>query len=116
MLARVRTTQTRPDGAGKLLLAALLSIVILLPLPAPAAEAPETFADLAELLLPSVVNISTTQVIERSRRPPVPQPPPGSPFEDFFRDFFDRNQPEGAPAAGRPHLARLSSSIRAVSS
>ena len=97
MLARVRPIQFRPGAAAKLLLAALLSIVILLPLPAPAAEAPETFADLAELLLPSVVNISTTQVVERSRRPPVPQAPPGSPFEDFFRDFFDRNQPEGAP-------------------
>ena len=96
MLARVRTTQIRPDGAAKLLLAALLSIVILLPLPAPAAEVPETFADLAELLLPSVVNISTTQVVERSR-PQVPQAPPGSPFEDFFRDFFDRNQSEGSP-------------------
>ena len=97
MLARVRTIQFRPGAAAKLLFAALLSLVVLLPLPAPAAEVPDTFADLAELLLPSVVNISTTQVVEQSRRTPVPQAPPGSPFEDFFRDFFDRNQPEGGP-------------------
>ena len=97
MLARVRTIQFRPGAAAKLLFAALLSLVVLLPLPAPAAEVPDTFADLAELLLPSVVNISTTQVVEQSRRTPVPQAPPGSPFEDFFRDFFDRNQPEGDP-------------------
>lgn len=55
--------------------------------------APESFADLAEKLLPAVVNISTTQVIEgsSSRQPNMPQFPPGSPFEDFFKDFFDKN-------------------------
>ncbi len=97
MLARARTTQFRPDGAAKLWLAALLSLALLVPWPAAAREAPETFADLAEQLLPSVVNISTTQVVERGQRPQIPQAPPGSPFEDFFREFFDRNQPENAP-------------------
>lgn len=63
-------------------------------LPAAAAEVPASFADLAERLLPSVVNISTTQVIQSQERPDIPQAPPGSPFEDFFRDFFDRNAPE----------------------
>ncbi|PHS78676.1 MAG: serine protease [Rhodospirillaceae bacterium] len=55
--------------------------------------APESFADLAEELLPAVVNISTTQLIEgnSSRQPNMPQFPPGSPFEDFFKDFFDKN-------------------------
>jgi serine protease Do len=65
-----------------------------------------SFAELAERLLPAVVNISTTQTVkternqqgergpndQRRRGPEVPQFPPGSPFEEFFRDFFDRQQ------------------------
>ncbi len=55
--------------------------------------APETFADLAEKLLPAVVNISTTQVLRgRERGPEMPQFPPGSPFEEFFKEFFERQQ------------------------
>ena len=61
----------------------------------------EGFADLAEKLLPSVVNISTTQTIEGRSSPQLPQLPPGSPFEDFFKEFFDRNQREN----GRPRKA-----------
>jgi serine protease Do len=53
--------------------------------------APESFADLAEKLLPSVVNISTTQAVEAGKGPEMPQLPPGSPFEDFFKEFFDKN-------------------------
>ena len=56
-----------------------------------AKSAPESFADLAEKLLPSVVNISTTQTVEAGKGPEIPQLPPGSPFEDFFKEFFDRN-------------------------
>ncbi len=68
-----------------------------------ARTAPDSFADLAETLLPSVVNISTTQTMKSDRGreragPEVPQFPPGSPFEEFFRDFFDR----GVPKSGRP--------------
>ena len=60
-----------------------------------AKAAPESFADLAGKLLPAVVNISTTQVIEsRGGRPDMPQFPPGSPFEDFFKDFLDKNTPK----------------------
>ena len=59
-----------------------------------AKSAPDSFADLAEKLLPSVVNISTTQVIEGRPGMELPKLPPGSPFEDFFKEFFDRNQPE----------------------
>ena len=60
-----------------------------------AKPAPDGFADLAERLLPSVVNISTTQVIEGRTGPQMPQLPPGSPFEEFFKQFMDRNQPQG---------------------
>lgn len=71
--------------------------VVLSTLPANARSAPESFADLAEKLLPAVVNISSTQVVRSTERQERPQAPPGSPFEDFFKEFFDRNQQEGAP-------------------
>jgi len=51
---------------------------------------PDSFADLAEKLMPSVVNISTTQTIKTNRNPLPFQFPPGSPFEEMFKDF---NQP-----------------------
>ncbi len=63
--------------------------------PAHAKAAPESFADLADKLLPAVVNISTTQVIESRGGQDMPQFPPGSPFEDFFKDFLDKNAPKG---------------------
>ncbi len=54
---------------------------------------PDSFADLAEELTPAVVNISTAQSVQSPQVPNVmPQVPPGSPFEDLFRDFFERQQ------------------------
>ena len=46
-----------------------------------------SFADLAEKLMPSVVNISSTQTIKTSSNPFPFQFPPGSPFEDMFKEF-----------------------------
>ena len=79
---------------------ALALAVSVLPLGGAAAQArgaPESFADLAERLLPAVVNISATQVNKKRRLPEMPQFPPGSPFEEFFRDFFDRTQNDSKP-------------------
>lgn len=54
---------------------------------------PDSFADLAETLTPAVVNIATSQNVQSPQTPNVmPQVPPGSPFEDLFRDFFERQQ------------------------
>ncbi len=74
-----------------LVLPALLAMLVA-PLSADAAPAPDSFADLAQELLPAVVNISTTQTVERRRfdGPEIPEFPPGSPFEEFFREFFER--------------------------
>jgi len=55
-------------------------------------DMPGSFADLAERVSPAVVNISTTSSVKGGMQ--MPQFPPGSPFEDFFKDFFDR-QGEG---------------------
>ena len=61
-----------------------------------AKSAPDSFADLAEKLMPSVVNISTTQTIKTTSNPFPFQFPPGSPFEEMFKDF---NQPRERKAS-----------------
>jgi len=61
--------------------------------------APESFADLAERLLPAVVNISTTQKIE-SRQGQLPEGVP-----DLFRDFFERRGGNGQAPQQRPRSA-----------
>jgi serine protease Do len=85
--------------AAALLAIGLLAAALAAPVPAFARSAPESFADLAERLLPSVVNIQTTQTVQArgDRQGPegMPQFPPGSPFEEFFREFFDRQQRGG---------------------
>ena len=48
---------------------------------------PNSFADLAEKLMPSVVNISSTQTIKSNANPFPFEFPPGSPFEDMFKEF-----------------------------
>ena len=52
-----------------------------------AKDVPASFADLAEKLIPSVVNISTTQTVTTNKNPFPFQFPPGSPFEDMFKEF-----------------------------
>ena len=67
---------------------------------ATARPAPASFADLAESLSPSVVNISTSQTVNRPNTGPrIPNMPEGSPFEDFFKDFFDRRGGGDNPSA-----------------
>ena len=48
---------------------------------------PNSFADLAEKLMPSVVNISTTQTVRTTTNQFPFQFPPGSPFGEMFKDF-----------------------------
>ena len=65
-------------------------ILILLNFPISLAQSktiPKSFADLAEKLMPSVVNISSTQTIQATSNPFPFQFPPGSPFEDMFKEF-----------------------------
>ncbi len=101
------TVRVAPRGAFAWLVAVMLAIASLSQtMPAEAHDAPASFADLAEKLLPAVVNISTTQTIRNPERiPEMPQFPPGSPFEDFFKDFFDHqmkqdSQPRRATSLG----------------
>ncbi len=63
------------------------------PLSAP--QGPESVADLAERLLGAVVNISTSQNVKADDDAPAPQVPEGSPFQDFFDEFFKGQEGEG---------------------
>lgn len=56
-----------------------------------ARAAPESFADLAEQISPSVVNITTSAMVSAPAGGEGMMVPEGSPFEEFFRDFMDRN-------------------------
>ena len=57
---------------------------------------PGSFADLAEKLMPSVVNISTTTIVKTQPNQFPFQFPPGSPFEDMFKEF---GTPQERPSA-----------------
>lgn len=111
-LAFLPGKRAQADGSSRRLsanrfFATLLALAVLVQaVPALARPAPDSFADMAEKLLPAVVNVSTTQTVQSSPQdvPEMPQFPPGSPFEEFFRDFFDRqqrpNQPRRATSLG----------------
>jgi len=64
-----------------------------------AQDRPGSLADLAERISPSVVNITTSTTVAQSEdRPVIPE---GSPLEDFFKDFMDRQQrPDQGPRRG----------------
>ena len=65
---------------------------------------PASVADMAEGLLDAVVNISTSQTVKdengEEKAEPAPEVPDGSPFQEFFDDFFsEENQKDGGSAA-----------------
>ena len=62
-------------------------------------SAPESFADLAEQLMPSVVNISTTQTVKTAANPFPFKFPPGSPFGEMFKDFENQQPTERKASA-----------------
>jgi serine protease Do len=66
------------------------SAVVLPATPALAQKGPNTVAPIAERLIDAVVNISTSQTIKGPQGVPLPKVPKGSPFEEFFDDFFNK--------------------------
>jgi len=71
--------------------------------PSWARPAPDSFADLVIKLLPTVVNISTSQTLKAPPPSAMPQLPPGSPLEDLFKNFL-------GPNSNRPrHVTSLGS-------
>ncbi len=75
--------------ARALALAVLSAIFVLVQVLAAQAR-PESLAPLVDKISPSVVNITTSTLVE-GRTGPQGIVPEGSPFEDFFREFQDRN-------------------------
>ena len=65
-----------------------------------ASERPESFADEVEKLSPAVVNISTTTIVNDGQAMDMPQFPPGSPFEEFFKNFGDNDRQRKAQSLG----------------
>lgn len=77
---------------------------------AAASKGPDTVADTAAVVMDAVVNISTSQNVAASRSVPTPQLPPGSPFEEFFEEFFKRRQQQPDDGEnGNPRSRRVSS-------
>src|SRR5246500_3469999 len=68
------------------------------------AQGPDGIADVAEKVIDAVVNISTSQTVEAKGggdgRGAMPQLPPGSPFEEFFDDFFKNRRGPGGNSKG----------------
>ncbi|NOT70109.1 MAG: Do family serine endopeptidase [Hyphomicrobium sp.] len=60
---------------------------------------PTSVAPLAKRLSDAVVNIATSQTVKGPQGVPLPKVPKGSPFEDFFEDFF--NKRGGVPRSDR---------------
>ncbi len=75
-------------------------VVVFLSVTVGAAERPDSFADQAEKLSPAVVNISTTTIVSKGPSSDMPQFPPGSPFEEFFKNFGDNDRKRRSSSLG----------------
>ena len=101
--ARLTKSLRRP-GAAILLFAAI--VWPMMPAPA-AARGPDGISDIAEQVIDAVVNISTKQTVDLSSNA-MPQLPPGSPFEEFFEEFF-KNRRGGKNGEGPSGPRRVNS-------
>src|ERR1700733_15992808 len=81
---------------GRLAAFAAVLLLLIAGEPAHARGAPDSFADLATRLLPTVVNTSTTETLKAAPSGAMPELPPGSPLQDLFKDFQEKDK-------GRPH-------------
>ncbi|MCA1952490.1 MAG: Do family serine endopeptidase [Hyphomicrobiales bacterium] len=101
--------RTMPGRIARAFGALALCVVVLLPGAGTAqARGPESIADVAERVMDAVVNIKASQKVAQ-RAVPLPQLPPGSPFEDLFNDFFNRNNPQGRPQQPQQRSSSLGS-------
>jgi serine protease Do len=100
-LAQIEMVKQRRVPRVFLALVLGMSLALTQAVRADAFGAPESFAELADQISPSVVNITTSAVVAGNLLD-GPMVPEGSPFEDFFRDFADpeNNQPRRSEALG----------------
>ncbi len=92
--AQSKAVKIHESKAFKGLMMTLLAMALTALMALSAMARPESLAPLADQISPSVVNITTSTVVE-GRTGPQGIVPEGSPFEDFFREFQDRNRGEG---------------------
>jgi serine protease Do len=97
-VARTQTISSSP--ALRATIIALMALTMVVAQTVMALAKPESLAPLAEKISPSVVNITTSTLVE-GRTGPRGIVPEGSPFEDFFREFQDRNRGEDDTPAPR---------------
>jgi serine protease Do len=94
-------------------LAGLAFLALTNPAMAQGRALPDSFGDLADQLVPAVVNISTTQAMpekgNEKESAETPEIPPSSPFDDFFRDFFNNRGGHNGQGAPRPLVHSLGS-------
>jgi len=87
-------------GTNTLVWLCLLLLGLAFPAFADGPPVPPSFADLAAKLLPAVVNVASTEAVQPSPVP-LPQVPPGSPFEKFFHDFMNHGHGSTTPEPER---------------
>src|SRR5215471_9664332 len=98
----------------RVVLAAVAAVSLAIPLVAGTAQArgPDNIADVAEKVINAVVNISTSQSVEsRNNITPSPSLPPGSPFEEFFDEFFKNRRGQQGDNQNRPNSPRRVNSL-----
>jgi serine protease Do len=99
--AKAATIRNDHPGALRAFWLTALAMALIIAQAIAAQARPEGFSDLAEKVSPAVVNITTSTVVAQGDSP-SPMVPEGSPFEDFFREFQDRNgdRPRRSSALG----------------
>ncbi len=90
------STSVQRASAVRAMWLGLLTFMVLMANTLQADARPESFANLADEVSPAVVNITTSTAVARGTGP-GPIVPEGSPFEDFFREFQDRNRDNDRP-------------------
>ena len=94
--ARILVKDTGYVKMSSLMLLMALSLIMAIPQAVKSQQVGESFADLVDEISPAVVNI-VTSVAVTDRATPGPMVPEGSPLEDLFRDFLDRQQQDDSP-------------------
>ena len=105
MIGSLNAQVRHARGAASALVAA--GMLALMALPANAARGPDTIADVAEKVIDAVVNISTSQTVDVKGQ--LPQLPPGSPYEEFFEEFFKNKR--GGQGDKNEHSSRRVNSL-----
>jgi len=104
LFSRMTTHISRPAAAILLIGAIAWPLA---PVPA-AARGPEGISDVAEQVIDAVVNISTKQTVDMTDNA-MPQLPPGSPFEQFFEDYFKNKRGKNGEAPSPRRVNSLGS-------